>query len=486
MNVIKLTNGIEENTAAICKAFERDTTFKIRGVDNQFVPRLKSVICYIEGMANASFISDGIIKAILEARRISEDKNLVDAVMEDVLFASELTKVQTVDEVVKKVASGDCAVLLEGMEYAIIIGAKGFQMRSVSEPQNERIIKGPREGFTESVVVNTSLLRKKIQNSDVKFEFLKIGELYDTTVCLTYVDSVVDKNALKIMRERLKTVKSATLLDSNYIAEQIRDSAKSPLKTMGTTERPDVFAAKLLEGRVGIMVDGSPVCLTAPHLFLELFMSSEDYYMNYYYASFQRLLRMVGFLVSLILPALYISLVCFSREMLPTPLALSVAQARLGLPFATITEAFILMIIFDVLRESGARSPSNMGQALSVVSSIVLGQAAIEANLVSSPILIVVAFSGVTSVLIPKLSAVIVICKYGLLLIAGVFGMTGLSLALFVMLAYTASLSSFGVPYMSYFYADKQKESKDIFFRETWNRLKTNPLFSGSEVKNEN
>ena len=213
----------------------------------------------------------------------------------------------------------------------------------------------------------------------------------------------MDKKVLNELHSRLSKVKSSAILDTNYIAEQIRDSDAAPFRTIGATERPDIVAAKLLEGRIAVFSEGCPMALTLPFLFLELFQSNEDYYVSYHYASFQRFLRIIGFFISVLMPSFFVALACYQPDLLPSSLAITIAQARQNVPFSTLAEALLLLLIFDLLRESGARSPSNVGQALAVVSSIVLGQAAIEAGYVGSPILIITAFSGVTGVMLPRL-----------------------------------------------------------------------------------
>ena len=398
-------------------------------------------------------------------------------VIRRILSACDSSTETDFDNLCLSLTLGNSVLFIDGMDEAIVIDTKSWPLRSVEEPDNERVLQGPREGFNESLLTNVSLVRRRLTGSDFKAEFTKMGEISQNIVCLCYLESCVDDKVLKELRRRLGKVKSSAILDSNYIAEQIRDSDASPFRTVGATERPDIVAAKLLEGRIAIFSEGCPTALTVPFLFLELFQSNEDYYVSYHYASFQRLLRIIGFFISILMPSFFVALACFQPDLLPSSLAITIAQARQNVPFSTLAEALLLLIIFDLLRESGARSPSNVGQALAVVSSIVLGQAAIEAGYVGSPILIITAFSGVTGVMLPRLIGVSLLYRYGILLLTATSGYLGFSIGFFLLLLRLCSIESFGIPYTQYAYFSSQKQTSDTFFRDSWNRLRTLPVF---------
>jgi spore germination protein KA len=260
----------------------------------------------------------------------------------------------------------------------------------------------------------------------------------------------------------------------NYLNEYIKDAPLSPFKTIGITERPDIVAAKLLEGRIAIFLDGTPTVLTLPYLFIENFQSNEDYYVNYWYSSFSRILRIAAFFLTTCVPAVYIAAVTCQQEILPTPLILSISIARQGVPFPTILEAILMLLIFEILKETGVRMSANIGQALSIVWALVVGQAAVEAKIASAPIIIVVATTGITGLIIPRLSMAVIMLRMAFLLLSCVLGVFGLIMGLMGLLIYLVDMRSFGLdafhnPSM------KLQDRKDTFFRAPWWLMKTRP-----------
>ena len=467
-----MTVSLSDNLRALSHIYSAESTFRTRelcGVDG-----CRAAICYFDGMIDSRMLLESAIAPLQRAALHGQSAGDLCA---RVLSVPDTKTAASLDEACPQLALGHALLLVDGLAELLLLDVKQWQVRGISEPDSERVLQGPREGFTEVLLTNLSLIRRRLQSPDLKVESARMGDRVQSTVCLCYLEGSVDHAVLKELRERLRRVEQAAVLDSNYVTEQIRDGGRSPFQTVGATERPDIIAAKLLEGRVAILCEGSPSVLTVPHLFLELFQSNEDYYVNSHYASFQRLLRMLGFFASVFLPSLYIAMSCFQPELLPTPLAITISASRQSVPFSTVVEALILLFSFDILRESGARSPSNVGQALSVVSSVVLGQAAIQAGFIGSPILIVVAFAGVTSVLVPNLISVALLYRYGILIYTSIFGYWGCIAGLFHMMLHLSGLESFGVPYLEYSYAASQTVTGDTFLREPWTRLQTMPIF---------
>ncbi len=463
-----MTSDLKENIKIMQEHFKDDGTFKERFIGNNMW------ICFVDGMINARVVNENVIAPL---QRVDLSELSANDIAQNVFSACEVDYSLDYTEICESIAFGDTALFVDGLDICIVVDTKGWNARSISEPQNERNITGPREGFTEMLMGNLALVRRRLPSNAFKVEFSRTGSVCPNNVALCWVDGQVDQTTLAEARRRLKAVDLTALLDSNMVQECIRDAPNSPFKTIGTTERPDVVASKLLEGRIAIFVEGSPIALTAPHLFMELFQTSEDYYVNTVYASFQRMLRSVGFWLSICLPSLYLALACYQPELLPSELMFSIIEARQGVPFHTVSEIFGLLLIFDLLREGGARSTANVGPALSVVSSIVLGQAAIEAKLAGAPVLIVVAFAGVTSVLIPRMSGVSIVARYLLLIITGTLGIVGFTIGMLLLFIHVASIKSFGVPYLGYYYLSSQKITKDTTVRAPWNKLGMGRMF---------
>ncbi|MBQ3078095.1 MAG: spore germination protein [Clostridia bacterium] len=452
--------------------FERDGTFRVREIEA--ADHTMTVLCFIDGLVNGHVLNENIIRPIQHAQLAGGS---AEQIIRQTLATATCRPEQRFSELAFMVSLGNGILFVEGIPDAVVIDIKSWPVRGIAEPDNERVLQGPREGFNEALLTNVALVRRRLTGSDFKAEYLRFGEVAENGLCLCYLESCVDKKVLQEVRRRLEGLELSAVLDTNYIAEQIRDSRDSSFRTIGATERPDIVAAKLLEGRVAILCEGCPTALTAPYLFLELFQCNEDYYVSYHYASFQRCLRIFGFFLSILLPSFFIALVCYQPDLLPSALTFTVAEARQNVPFSTVGEAVLLLLIFDLLRESGARSPSNVGQALSVVSSIVLGQAASEAGYVGAPILIITAFAGVTGVMSPRLFGVSLLYRYSILLLTSVCGYLGFCIGFFALLLRLSSIESFGVPYTQYAYLSSQRQTGDTFLRASWSRLRALPVF---------
>lgn len=472
-----LTSSLEENVALIKQIFARDATVIERRVENRLRPKARCCLFFIDGMANNQIIDEYIVKPIVDSTTLGLKDNPIEALSRDVLVANDVRRVRAVEELVKSLIAGDTLVFAEGSSEGLVVSTKGYETRAVTEPDSEKALRGPREGFTESILVNLSLLRRKLRTPDLKMEFKTIGTRSNTRVCICYLESLTDPALLEELERRLDQIEIDGILDSNYISELIKDAPASPFKTIGSTERPDVVAGKLLEGRIALILDGTPMALTLPYLFIETFQANDDYYLNCYFASISRILRIFGFLMTVSIPAVYIAFVTFHREMIPTDLALSVMEARQGVPFPTALECFLMLIIFEIIRETGVRMPSNIGQALSIVGALVVGQAAVEAKLVSAPMVIVVATTAITGLINPKVKGAAILFRFIALFAASFLGLFGYAFAMVGLAIHLFSMESFGVNYMSQVDAVKPQEAKDNAIRASWRTMKTRPLF---------
>ncbi|MBU5440140.1 spore germination protein [Tissierella sp. MSJ-40] len=477
-----LSKSLDSNIEMIKKIFNNnDDTLIIRSFQNQHNNSLKCCIFFIEGMVNNEIINENIILPIVETSIPSIKSNFIEYLQYQVIVSNNLQKTDSIDQLIEAVISGNTILFAENSLEAIIIDTKGWQSRAIEEPIVERVLRGPREGFTECIMVNLALIRRKLRTSDLKFEFTTLGERTNTKACICYIEGLANEKILKELHKRLESISIDGVLDVNYINELVSDSPLSPFETTGSTERPDIIAAKLLEGRIALVLDGTPVVMTVPYLFIEYFQSNEDYYLNYYFASIGRVLRIFGFIASISIPAVYLSLVAFHQEMIPTPLIMSIYAARQGVPFPTAIELIVLLITFEILREAGTRMPSYIGQALSIVGALVLGSSAVEARLVSAPIVIVVGLSGITGLMIPKIKSVSVTMRFIFLFLSSLLGLYGYIFGMSALLIHLFSIRSFGVPYMSNLTSLHLQELKDTTIRSPWWYMKDRP---GSLSKN--
>jgi spore germination protein KA len=309
------------------------------------------------------------------------------------------------------------------------------------------------------------MLRRKIKSPDLMFDSLKIGVRTKTDVCIAYINGLADPKLIEEIKRRLDRIKTDAILESGYIEQFIEDEPYSIFPMIANSEKPDKVAAKLLEGRAAILVDGTPFVLTAPALFIESFQAAEDYYSRPYFASLIRLLRYVSYFISILAPGLYVAISTFHQELIPTDLLLTMAAAHEGVPFPSVLEAAIMIIMFEILREAGVRLPRPIGSAVSIVGALVIGEAAVSAGLIGAPMVIVVAITAVSSFVVPAQTDSGAILRYGFLILAGFMGGFGIAIGLLAVLFYMASLKSFGVPYLSSLAPFNASDMKDVFIR---------------------
>ncbi|OEF95632.1 spore germination protein [Desulfuribacillus alkaliarsenatis] len=478
-----ISNSLFININYFKEIFSNDETIRYRYIENETenstIFSIKAQLIYTESMVDNQFIIDNIITPLTESKQIYIDsqETIIEQLANRVIVANDVKVSSNIDKLTQAVVCGNTVLLLEGSNEALIIDTQGWKSRSIEEPEAEKTLRGPKEGFTEAIMINVSMVKRKLQTPNLKFEFDEIGLQTKTKVALCYVKGIVNEGILIELRKRLQDIEIDGIFDSGYIQELIKDEPLSPYKTIGTTERPDVVAAKILEGRIALLVDGTPVALTIPHLFIEYFQSPDDYYKNFYYSSFNRLMRIAAYFISFALPALYIAITTYHQEMIPTPLLLNIFNARQGIPFPAILEALLLLFAFEVLRETGTRMPTYIGQAMSIVGALVLGQAAVEARFVSAPMVIVIAMSGITGLMLPALTGSMILLRVFLIFVSSLLGMYGFVFGLAAVLIHLLNLRSFGVPYMTNINIMDLKNLQDTAVRMPWWFMKNRPEF---------
>lgn len=470
INREELDKSLSNNISLFKKIFRDDEALIVRELQNKRIKAAQCCIIYIDGMVNTEIINVNIIQPVL-CSDLSEDidlDNLLEELKNKVIVSNNVILATEVDKIVSSVIDGNTLFLLEGYDKALVISSKGWQTRSISEPEASKVVRGPREGFTESIMINLSLIRRKIKTPDLKFKFQEIGERTHTRICISYIEELALESILSELTQRLNKIEIDGIIDSGYIQELIKDAPYSPFETVGSSERPDVIAAKLLEGRIAIFVDGSPFVLTVPYLVVENFQSNEDYYNNYIYANINRLIRGITAVISITIPAIFLSLVTFHQEMLPTTLLLSITASRQDVPIPTSISLFLMFLIFDILREAITRMPTHIGQAISIIGTIVLGQAAVEARLVSAPVLIITALTGIMTLINMNFIGATLIFRTILLLGASVLGIYGFFMCFILLYLHLMSIRSFGIPYMMNVTRAKDHDGQDAWIRAPW------------------
>lgn len=356
--------------------------------------------------------------------------------------------------------------MVDGHATAIINGNRGWEARAISQPEAEPTVRGSRESFVETLRTNASLIRRRIKSPNLKIETLRLGEVTNTEVAIAYIEGIVNEKLVGEVKSRLERIKVDGVLESGYIEELIEDNPWSLFPTVNHTEKPDRVAAMLLEGRIAILVEGTPFALTVPNLFVEYLHASEDYYERFMFTTAVRLIRFLSMIVSLTLPSLYIAVVSFHHELLPTTLLLSVAAQREAVPFPVFVEVLMMEAMFEILREAGIRLPRPIGQAVSIVGALVIGEAAVRAGLVAAATVIMVAFTGIASfVFAYSASIAFRLLRFNMMILAGTLGILGLASGLAVIGIHLCTLRSFGVPYLSPAVPITGSDLKDVVFR---------------------
>ncbi|WFA08630.1 spore germination protein [Tissierella sp. Yu-01] len=480
-----LYSSIEENIKLIKNIFNNDDTLQLRRFENTY-NGMKCCIFFIVGMVDTSSINENILRPILSTKILLDDIDHISYLASQVLLSDTVTVSSNLDDVVNGILIGDTVLFVENHPRAIVINTKGWEKRNIEEPPTEKILRGPREGFTESLTTNLTLIRRKIQSKDLKFKFLTVGSRTNTKVCICYIEGLAKDEIINTVTEKIRNISIDGIYDIKYIQEFIDENPFSIFETTSNTEKPDIAAGKLLEGRIVILVNGSPIVATLPSLFIEHMMAGDDYYLNYFFASIGRMIRIWGFILTISVPALYLSLISFHQEIVPTPLLLSIYTARKGVPFPTFFELCILLAVFEVLREAGARVPDPIGQSISIVGALVLGSAAVEARFVSAPMIIIVGITAITSLLISPITSVVIILRAYLLLLSALLGIYGYILGMISIVIHLFSLRSYGIPYMDNLTSIKMQSLKDTFIRAPLWYMRYRPKFMSKDSKREN
>lgn len=414
-----------------------------------------TALTYFDGIASREDLDDFVMKPLLyDAFPIrgpvgtEEVRSLLER---HAVALSQVRTGSTVRELVDSLLHGDAALLIDGESTSLLLRARRPAHRSVAEPETEVAIQGPREGFVEDLRTNTTLLRRRLRTPHLKLESLRVGRLTRTDVVIAYIRGLAPDVLVGEVKRRVSRIEIDGILDATYIEELIEDDPYSPFPQTLNTERPDTVAANLLEGRVAIFVDGTPFVLIVPTTLWNLMQASEDYYGRYQIASFLRWLRYLLGLIGLLGPSLYVAITTFHQEMLPTSLLLTLAASREGIPFPSVVEALMMEVAFEALREAGVRLPRAVGQAVSIVGALVIGQAAVAAGIVSAPMVIVVAITGIASFTSPRfnLGVAFRLLRFPMMILASFMGLHGIMIGVLVILVHLTGLRSFGIPYLS-------------------------------------
>lgn len=475
---LRASGDLERDINFFQEALHHSSDLNIRRFRAGVPPFPDAALLSLQGLVDNQLEAEAVLKPLMQPREIPEavkDRG-VPEIAETTLIASDtFERSSFLRALLAGLLSGHCVVLFEGATEGLIIGVRGWEHRSVDEPPSESMARGPREGFVETLQTNTALLRRRIRNDGLTFKRILIGRRSQTPVVVAYIRDIADPGIVTELVRRLEAVDIDGVLDSGQLSEFITDAPRSPVTTVGSTERPDVIASRLLEGRAAVLVDGSPFVLTVPSLLIEGFQSPQDYYLNPYFQSMMRLTRYVAFAFSVLSLPFYVAVTTYAQELIPTPLLLSIAASKEGTPFPVAVEGTIMLLFFEILREASLRMPRALGEVVAIVGALVIGQSAVSAGIVGAPVVIVTALTAISSFVVPAHTDVGAVVRLFLLILGSTLGLYGLVMGSMVALGHVASLNSFGVPVLSPFAPVAVSDMKDAVVRFPWGSMGKRP-----------
>lgn len=450
---IPITSGIDINTDKIKMLFDNTFDFSSRDFMIGGKLNLKATLLFISGLTDKISVENHILNPLTQQSRIDLYNDNYELFFRDlksfILTQLDFTECFDLNEAIDGILLGNTVLFIENMSYAIVINNRTCKDRAIEEPRVEAVIKGSHEGFNETLATSTSLIRRRLKTPLLTFELLKVGTLTKTEIVIGYIRGVANVKVLEEIKLRLSRIQVDGILDSGYIEQYIEDEPLSIFQTIGNTEKPDVVVAKLLEGRFVIIVDGSPIVLTIPFLFIESLQTSEDYYLPFMIASFMRMTRILALFNVVYIPGLYIAIVNYHQNLIPTHLLITLAAAMEGVPFSPIIEVLMMSLIFVISKEAGLRMPTAIGQAVSIVGALILGQTAVESGLVSYPVVMISALAGISGFVTYALNPSSTFLLFTFSILGNWAGLYGILFGTILLLVHLVSLRSFGSPYFS-------------------------------------
>ena len=438
-------------------------------------------VIYADGMTDKTNLNKDILKPLmLESRNegFNPSKENILYIIKNFTVTSYVSEARDMNELVTAILEGNVVLLISGQSTALILQNTGLKSRAISEPQTEVLVRGPKEGFIENITTNITLIRRRLKSPNLIFEDLHIGRITYTAVTVAYIKGLVSPDLVAETKRRLGRIDIDGVLESGYLEEFIEDNSYSPFPQILHTERPDRVVASLLEGRIAILTDGTPFALIAPAEFTTFMKSPEDYYERYILGTAILWLRYIALVMSLLLPSLYIAITTFHQEMIPTKLLISIAESRQGVPFPALVEALAMEFIFEFIREAGLRLPRAVGQAVSIVGGLVIGQSAVQAGIVSPLMIIVVAVTGMASFITPSynIGVSLRLLRFPMMLLGGTLGLFGIMTGILAIIIHMAGLRTFDVPYLASMAPLHMSDLKDVLIRAPWWAMDNRPV----------
>lgn len=488
---VSISKNIDENVQVIEKLFAKSKDIvKKEFILHRASCELRIFLVYVDGLADGEMVERTVLHPLMFEWRNKEEDKPFPAFFEEEIESVDISKEDTMEKAIASVLKGDTAMFVDGHDKVIVLSSKSFPLRGVDQSPSEQGVRGPRDGFNENLRTSTALLRRRIKDPQFKVEQAQTGQRSRSEYAICYVEGLVKPSLVEKVKKRMKSFEIDGLFDSGMLEHLLTGKWYSPFPLCQSTERPDKAASALLEGRVVIILDNSPEVLIVPVTFPMFFQASDDYYNQWWVASFARTLRFLALFLAIGLPGFYVAVTGFHTEILPTDLLLAISAARTTVTFPILVEVLLMELLFELLREAGIRLPGQMGNTIGVVGGLIVGQSAVDAHLVSTIVVIVVALAAIASFCIPNeaFASAFRLLKFFLIILSGIWGFYGFLTGMLVLAIHLANLESFGVPYMMPAVGGEvgnYDHMKDYVMRYPIHAMKKRPIFteSGERVR---
>jgi spore germination protein KA len=471
---------LELTVKNVLDIFALSNDLVIRPITIRNNPSLVATFIYVDGLVAQDAISDLVIKPLMQQEQFDACVNQQDAIkliVDGNVYFAAIKKRENICDLLDDILAGSAALIFDSINLAITFEAKGFEKRSISEPTGENVIKGAKDSFVETIRVNTATCRRKIKSPNLVIEETIVGRHSKTQIAIVYMKNIANKELVMEVKQRLDSIDIDRAITSGYIEEFIIDNKNSVFPQVLSTERPDKFCSNIMDGRVGIIIDGTPISFIIPATLMMFIQAPEDYAQQYIISSILRYLRYTAMFVTLLLPGFFVCITTFHLEMIPTELAISIAASREGVPFPMAIEVFIMLAAFELLVEAGLRLPKTLGQTISIVGAVVVGQSAVQAKLLSPATVVVVSLTAITSFTMPNqdFSNALRVWRLFIFLLSSFIGIFGLTSGLIFLIFHWSQMETYGVPYLSPFVSDENKKLQDTLFRSPLSKMKFRP-----------
>lgn len=486
---IPLFKQIDKNTEKIKQDLGNANDLIVREFELKGVSGLKGIVLGIDGLIDSNQAEDFIVRVLMIDLSLVGDSGEKDRPLQTfkTIYQSRISMMsascgEDYTDLYDKLLTGQIIVILDGVAQFMAFDCKGWQMRSITAPETEIATRGPKDSFVETIRVNTALVRRHIKDPRLRFDTYKVGRSSQTDVFVVYLEGVVNKEFVEIAKQRIEAIDISCITDSSQLMQLIEDHHWTVFPRLIETERPDKVTAAVVHGAIAIMVDNTPFQIIAPSYFPMMFQTADDYYNRPVIATFERLLRYLAFMIVILIPGLYIAISTYHQEMIPTVLLVTIIDQRSANPFPTIVETLIIMTLFEILREASVRKPKAIGDSMTIVGSLIIGQTLVQAGLVSSMVIIIGSLTAISSFILSniRLNNAVRILSFVFMLLGAAFGLYGITLGFLALILHLCSLTTFNQPFMAPIAPFNLHDQEDQFIRLPLSWMKYRPKIFNS------